>query len=75
MGGFVMKFEEKKFCKIDTLCHRWDVSPDRVYELLKKQSLKPWHPEKKVGSKGILIDVQSILHVEANGYIDLSTIE
>lgn len=70
-GGFVMKFEDKKFCKLSTLADRWDVSIDRLRPLLERKDLLPWHPEKKVGAKGILVDVQSILRLEQNNYIDL----
>jgi hypothetical protein len=65
-----MRFEEKKFVQITTLCERWDVSRDRIYDLLSKQKLRAWHPENKTSCRGVLIDVRSILDREASGYID-----
>lgn len=64
-----MSFEDKKFCRISTLEQRWDCSKDLIYDLLSKQVLLAWHPEGRVGKKGIRIDVKSILAAEANGYI------
>lgn len=70
-----MRFEEKKFVQIRTLAERWDSSTDRIYDLLSKGILKPWHPEAKVGHKGIMIEVQSVLEVEERGYIHLSGVQ
>ena len=70
-----MKFEEKKFCKISTLCERWDVSVDRIVPLMRRQLLRPWHPERIVGQKGILVDVSSVLEVEKNGYINIADLD
>jgi hypothetical protein len=69
-GGFVMRFEEKKFVQITTLCERWDISRDRIYDLLSKRVIRAWHPEKKTSCRGVLIDVTSVLQVEASGYVD-----
>jgi len=65
-GGFVMKFEEKKFCRISTLAERWDCSSSRIYELVSKGRLRIWHPENKIGVKGALIEVRSVLEAETN---------
>lgn len=67
-----MRFEEKRFCQIRTLSERWDVSTDRIYDLVTKGTLRAWHPEGRIGNKGLLVCVQSVLAVEARGYIDLS---
>lgn len=64
-----MKFEEKKFCQIRTLAHRWDCSTDRIYDLISKGRLKVWHPEGNSGCRGMLVDVRSVLKVEREGYI------
>jgi hypothetical protein len=68
-GGFVMRFEEKKFCQIRTVADRWDCSMDRIYDCLSKGLLKAWHPEGKPGRKGVMIDVASVLEVEERGYL------
>ena len=68
-----MTFEEKKFVRIGTLAERWDCSTDRIYDLLRRQRLRAWHPEREVGRKGLMIEVASILHVEASGYVDLTS--
>jgi hypothetical protein len=64
-----MNFEDKKFCKLQTLMERWDCSRDLILDLVSKQLLKPWHPKGEVGQKGLRIDVASVLNVEKNGYI------
>ncbi len=64
------RFEEKKFCQIRTLAQRWDSSTDRIYDLLSKGVLRAFHPEGKVGGKGLLIEVASVLAVEETGMID-----
>jgi len=64
-----MKFEEKKFCQITTLAARWDCSNDRIYDLISKRKLRPWHPEGKEGCRGILVEVASVLEVETNGML------
>lgn len=66
-GGFVMQFEEKKFCRISTLEERWDCSKDLIYDLVSRKVLTPWHPEGAVGKKGIRITVESVLKAEADG--------
>ncbi len=70
----MMQFEDKRFCQIRTLADRWDVSTDRIYELLTKGVLRPWHPQAKVGAKGLLICVKSVLVVEESGYVELYTV-
>lgn len=68
-GSIVMRFEDKKFCQIRTLTDRWDCSRDRIYGLLSKGVLKAWHPEGHVGVRGVMIEVQSVLRVEASGEV------
>ena len=63
-GGFVMRFEEKKFCQIRTLAERWDCSTDRIYDLLNRKVITPWHPEGSIGQRGLLIRVDSVLKLE-----------
>lgn len=63
-GGFVMRFEEKKFCQIRTLAERWDCSTDRIYDCINQGLLRPWHPSGVVGKKGVMIEVQSVLALE-----------
>jgi hypothetical protein len=70
--GFIMKFEEKKFCQITTLAERWDCSVRHIYNLVEKKVLKPFQPGKAVGRKGLRIDVQNVLEVEKRGMIDIS---
>lgn len=65
-----MKFEDKKFCKISTLAERWDCSPRTIYRLLEKEVLTAFHPESSVGTKGIRVDVGSILAAEQNGVLN-----
>lgn len=64
-----MRFEEKRFCQIRTLADRWDCSTDRIYDCLSKGLLRAWHPEGKVGGRGVMIEVESVLQVEQQGYI------
>lgn len=62
-----MRFEEKRFCQIRTLAVRWDCSTDRIYDLISKKVLRPWHPEGKTGKRGVMIEVASVLDVEREG--------
>lgn len=64
-----MRFEEKKFCRISTLAERWDCSPRRIYLLLEKNVLEPFHPDGTPGRKGMMVDVQSVLRVEQRGML------
>lgn len=66
-----MRFEDKKFCRISTLAERWDCSPRRIYLLVERKVLEPFHPEGKIGSKGMMISVASALQVESNGLLDM----
>lgn len=68
-GGFVMKFEEKRFCRISTLAERWDCSTRRIYDLLSKGVIRAWHPEGKIGTKGVMIEVRSVIQVEENNQV------
>ncbi len=71
-GGFVMRFEEKKFCRITTLAERWGCSVRHISNLVEKKVLKPFHPEAAAGRKGLRIDVQSVLEVETRGMVDIA---
>lgn len=64
-----MIFEEKKFARISTVADRWDSSTDRIYDLLSKNLLRAWHPEGKVGCRGVMIEVRSVLDLEKKGFI------
>lgn len=66
-----MRFEEKKFCQIRTLAERWDSSPSRIYDLMSKGLLRPWHPEGQVGKRGVMIEVESVLEVEKRGFVEI----
>jgi hypothetical protein len=68
-GGFVMRFEERRFVQVRTLCERWDCGRDLIYDLVSKQRLQIWHPDKKVGNKGVRVCVQSVLDLEKKGMI------
>lgn len=65
-----MEFEQKKFVRIASLMERWDCSRDLVYELVSKGVLLEWHPEADSDGRGKRIEVQSILRVEARGYLN-----
>jgi len=67
-----MKFEEKQFVQIRTLMHRWDCSRDLILDLISRGELVAWHPRGQVGQKGVRIQVDSVLSVEQNGYIDFA---
>lgn len=64
-----MKFEEKRFCRVNTLAERWDCSPRRIYYLVEKNVLSAFHPERQVGKKGMMLDVARVLEVERDGVI------
>mgnify|MGYP000952682887 CR=1 FL=1 len=66
-----MEFEKKRFCQIRTLADRWDSSPDRILDLVSKGALRAWHPEGKVGCRGIMIEVRSVLEVEKKGFVHI----
>lgn len=61
----------KKFLRIQSLAYRWDCGTTRIYDLVSKGVLRPWHPEGKSGCKGLMIDVGSILDAEKNGFLDI----
>ena len=61
----------KKFMQVRKLAHRWDCGTTRIYDLVSKGLLRPWHPEGKSGCKGVLIEVQSILAAEKAGYLNI----
>jgi len=61
----------KKFLRVSNLAFRWDCGTTRIYDLASKGLLRLWHPEGKTACKGILVDVQSILDVEATGYLEV----
>jgi len=68
--GFIMRFEEKKFCRISTLAERWDCSTRRIYQLIEKGVLRPFHPEGRIGIKGIMVEVRAVLEIEGRETID-----
>ena len=61
----------KKFLRVRNLANRWDCSTRRIYDLASKGVLRLWHPEGQTACRGILVDVQSILDVEARGYLEI----
>ena len=61
----------KKFLQVRKLAHRWDMSTNRVYDLISKGVLRPWHPEGKSGCKGLLVEVRSILKAEEDGFLEI----
>ena len=60
----------KRFLRISNLAHRWDCGTSRIYDLVSKGHLRPWHPEGKSGCKGLMIEVHSILQAEERGFLD-----
>ena len=70
-----MVFEDKKFCQVRTLAQRWDCSTDRIYDLLRRGALVAFHPEGRIGTKGLLISVQSVVAVEINGVLDMADLD
>lgn len=64
-----MRFEEKRFCRVNTLAERWDCSTRRIYYLVEKNVLSAFHPERQVGKKGMMLDVARVLEVEKQGLI------
>ena len=65
----LVEFEQRKFCQFRTLMHRWDCSANLIRELASKGLLRLWHPEGKSNRKGVKIVVESVLEVEAGGYL------
>ncbi len=63
-------FEEKKYCRVRTLCQRWDCSPGRVYHLARKGLLRMWHPEGVKIRQGMMIEVESVLELEGKGKVN-----
>lgn len=61
----------KRFMQIRKLANRWDCSTQRIYDLASKGVLRLWHPEGKVGCKGVMIDVKSIIAAEEGGFLDV----
>ena len=61
----------KKFLRVQSLAMRWDCSTRRIYDLISKGYLRPWHPEGKSNCKGLMVEVKSILNTEAAGYLDI----
>jgi len=66
--------KNKRFLRISTLAKRWDMSSDRIYDLLSKGFLKAWHPEGKTGCRGVMVDVKSIADMESKkeNFIDIA---
>lgn len=61
----------KRFLRVQSLAHRWDCGTTRIYDLVSKGVLRPWHPEGKSGCKGLMIEVVSIVEAEKNGFLDV----
>ena len=49
--------------------HRWDCSRSFIYDMVSKGRLKLWHPDGVTGKKGIKIEVEGVLLIEAKGRI------
>jgi len=58
----------KRFLQIRNLATRWDCSTDRIYNLISKDILRPWHPEGKAGCRGLMVEVKSIIEAEERGF-------
>lgn len=74
MGVIPLPFELKKFARVSTLMARWECSVDLVRELASKGVIKLWHPEGKEGTRGLRVDVASVLEAENKGYISCSVL-
>jgi hypothetical protein len=61
----------KRFLQVRKLANRWDCSSSRIYDLVSKGVLRPWHPEGKSGCKGLMIEVNSITDAEKNGFLNV----
>lgn len=72
-GGWMGRFEDKKFVRISRLMERWDCSEDLIRQLISKGTLVEWHPEGRDAAKGKRIDVASVLRVETRGYLNIET--
>jgi hypothetical protein len=63
-------FEERKFCQMRTLAGRWDCSVRHIQYLVNKGLLRSWHPEGKNSTKGLRVEVSSVLKIEREGYLE-----
>ncbi len=63
--------KDKRFLRVSRLANRWDCSTTRIYDLISKGTLRPWHPEGKSGCKGLMIEVKSIINAEERGFLDV----
>lgn len=61
----------KRFLQVRNLAHRWDCGTTRIYDLVSKGVLRPWHPEGKTGCKGLMIEVSSVIEAELRGFLDV----
>jgi len=61
----------KKFIRVSRLANRWDCGTTRIYDLVSKGILRPWHPEGKSGCKGLMIEVKSVVDAEERGFLDV----
>ena len=61
----------KRFLQVRNLANRWDCSTRRIYDLVSKGYLRPWHPEGKSGCKGLMIEVKSVVNAEERGFLDV----
>ncbi len=61
----------KRFLRVSRLAFRWDCGTTRIYDLVSKGILRPWHPEGKSNCKGLMIEVNSIVLAEQEGFLDV----
>ena len=61
----------KRFLRVANLAFRWDCGTRRIYDLVSKGVLRPWHPEGKANCKGLMIEVKSIVDTEERGFLDV----
>jgi excisionase family DNA binding protein len=65
MGGFV-----KRYLTVPEVANYFSVSKSLVYEWVQAGKVSVWHPEGKIGSRGLRILSESILKIESSGMID-----
>ena len=65
-GGFV-----KRYMRIDEVAGRFNVSTRTVrrWWLSGRTCLDAWHPEHRIGSKGLRFTIESVDKFEVNGQI------
>ena len=62
--GFV-----KRYLTVSEVATYFSVSRSRVYEWVHDGKLNVWHPEGKVGSRGIRVLAESVTQLEQQGQI------